>query len=1368
MKANTAAVGASAEMPQSGMQQRRHQHQHQHHLPQPLKLILALVIIICLQGTNCFQRFSEQPKYSEVNPGQDALLTCKVIDKRGTCSWQKDNKPVGIYAKKYEWAARPSSSSGGNLHLDLHPPPMQIGGDCSLWIRSATLDFDDGLWECQVTASDFTTQDALTSQPVRLVVRVVPQRPRLEYEGAHVPPGHNITIDSGALATVKCVSHYGNPPATLKWYLGDQEIQPIHPQINNTEPDNPRTWSATSVVQVTAMRERHGDILRCLAYHESYTAKSVPVEARLDVKYAPTIRLIGSPEIDLEEDKDALILRCVADANPPASIVWRRAGRSEIASLQETLQLRPVGRRDAGLYTCQAQNSVGTSEQLSVQLDVKYPPKIVSAGPDRLTTAPLFSPAAFECVAEGNPMPSYKWVQRIAHGSKFVERGSEPRLVIDNVTYDYQGEYECRATNYINGQERVAVSEPISLQVVGAPQVLRPHPSMHTISVKRGQPAVMSLVVCADPRPHRVSWEWGSLRLEAGSGIDRFRADDMLQDSREDCYLSTLHILRTDEHDSRPYYLVVENERGTDRHAIHLNVEGTFTEPLEMSYLLGIAGGCLAAILILICLCIYAVRSKKCCFKGSSGYKSSDKDSEKADLKSRSDSTSGPQGDSIYTTPAGFHHHQQQQQQQQLQQHHQQAQQQQQQQQHHHLQTAHGSPEAMKPVSHKTTTTTKATFDGELLWQQEATEFIERFPQRRRQHDALRPSVSAGALYKNATGITTLNKRASGGELLTAQQRHQRDLFSGDLGIPEVRSHVGSMVHTFETLAMQRKLADQERAKERAWALQQQQQWEREQLAERSCKYTPTLKSAIHTTTYTYDTPTHTSRHSQHGTSNSKYHQLKRKSHESRQRLIKLSKQQLLAAFNNSAKRAPSKTAHTKLESSLSAQSLPGADNNNVLSPSSSPLKRHSTLSLHCAEVARAAKANDDHLIQQYCHLDDDYRKNLFGTISSRLTAVNKGCEDINSYDYSGARHNSKRVSHEEEEDMDVGAHINVEHDEALIVSAAFDEIFASYSGIDDDEEDEKKFSAPAMLSRATTYSTGFEEQMVSLSELDDDVFKSLSSSRINNIGCPGNTPMKLPPLATSTHKKPATPATNAWPTNGAVADAAQTPKRKRTIMPLAKQKQRATTLHNLFDRLKATQTKVKRPFVKMPSDSLLKQDQLSIEQMTHALHKYSPQLNLYREIGEGEAAGERSDADGDFLRGSTLSQSFVRQQPNTRENKDEPKRKKSAPPPPPINHTKSNSGISGVNAVNGAPRPSFASQRAKSTNELLLDDLAVQARRYQRAASRKYAAPPTPRKQQQPVEEGSEVTQRSKPNRAISRGNGVGADIFLRGSAEI
>lgn len=58
-----------------------------------------------------------------------------------------------MHLKKYEWVGSP----------DL--------GDCSLWVRSAALEFDDGYWQCQVTASDFTTQDALASEPAKLVVR---------------------------------------------------------------------------------------------------------------------------------------------------------------------------------------------------------------------------------------------------------------------------------------------------------------------------------------------------------------------------------------------------------------------------------------------------------------------------------------------------------------------------------------------------------------------------------------------------------------------------------------------------------------------------------------------------------------------------------------------------------------------------------------------------------------------------------------------------------------------------------------------------------------------------------------------------------------------------------------------------------------------------------------------------------------------------------------------------------------------------------------------------------------------------------------------------------------------------------------------
>jgi hypothetical protein len=60
------------------------------------------------------------------------------------------------------------------------------------------------------------------------------------------------------------------------------------------------------------------------------------------------------------------------------------------------------------------------------------------------------------------------------------------------------------------------------------------------------------------------------------SPIGRFKVDEVLQDKREDCYIATLHINQADIQDARPYYLVVENERGTDRHSISLKVEGIF------------------------------------------------------------------------------------------------------------------------------------------------------------------------------------------------------------------------------------------------------------------------------------------------------------------------------------------------------------------------------------------------------------------------------------------------------------------------------------------------------------------------------------------------------------------------------------------------------------------------------------------------------------------------------------------------------------------------------------------------------------------------------------------------------------------------
>lgn len=85
-----------------------------------------------------------------------------------------------------------------------------------------------------------------------------------------------------------------------------------------------------------------------------------------------------------------------------------------------------------------------------------------------MKTATLFSSATFECIGEGNPPPTYQWIQtRPSPSNLEIERGRDAKLYISNVTYDYQGEYICKVTNIIKSEEKTDISEPIILQVHG-------------------------------------------------------------------------------------------------------------------------------------------------------------------------------------------------------------------------------------------------------------------------------------------------------------------------------------------------------------------------------------------------------------------------------------------------------------------------------------------------------------------------------------------------------------------------------------------------------------------------------------------------------------------------------------------------------------------------------------------------------------------------------------------------------------------------------------------------------------------------------------------------------------------------------------
>ena len=103
--------------------------------------------------SHAIQTWAQQPRYQEVNPKGTVILPCKIQDKKGECRWERDGSPVGMYPQKYEWSSTPET------------------GDCSLRIMDASLEYDDGVWQCQITPSSFSAKDALVSEGAELVVR---------------------------------------------------------------------------------------------------------------------------------------------------------------------------------------------------------------------------------------------------------------------------------------------------------------------------------------------------------------------------------------------------------------------------------------------------------------------------------------------------------------------------------------------------------------------------------------------------------------------------------------------------------------------------------------------------------------------------------------------------------------------------------------------------------------------------------------------------------------------------------------------------------------------------------------------------------------------------------------------------------------------------------------------------------------------------------------------------------------------------------------------------------------------------------------------------------------------------------------------
>ncbi|CAN7977228.1 unnamed protein product, partial [Ixodes persulcatus] len=262
------------------------------------------------------QKFLEEPKDTEVNPGENVTLRCVVENRRGNCAWLKDGVAVGRLPDKYVFKRNPKDD------------------DCSVQILDTTLEEDDGLWQCQVTQTTLK-EKPLASTNIKLVVLESPHPPRVQDGTRLLTPDSNFTTKAGDSPNFQCVSGKGNPPAFLRWFLDSQDISHLATQTNETDEEKPHTWKALSVLNYTFNNTDNGKQLKCGAYHVTYGKVVEDSEARglghrdvavaLNVKYPPEIKYDGNPPEEVEEG-DSLTLSCVVTgSNPPVtSVAWRK------------------------------------------------------------------------------------------------------------------------------------------------------------------------------------------------------------------------------------------------------------------------------------------------------------------------------------------------------------------------------------------------------------------------------------------------------------------------------------------------------------------------------------------------------------------------------------------------------------------------------------------------------------------------------------------------------------------------------------------------------------------------------------------------------------------------------------------------------------------------------------------------------------------------------------------------------------------------------------------------------------------------------------------------------------------------------------
>ncbi|XP_068686464.1 hemicentin-2-like isoform X2 [Montipora foliosa] len=285
----------------------------------------------------------------------------------------------------------------------------------------------------------------------------------------------NQTVNESNDVRLSCHAS-GTPPPSITWSKASNEE---------------KTLNASTVLSLKNVNRNQDGLYLCTAINGHGKAIA---SVRVTVHYSPSITQ-STKRYNVTEGHD-VYLECTSDGKPPPVVTWTKIG-GPIGSVpypaHQRLAIMNANRTAAGTYMCTAVNGIGRAATATRDLDVFYPPRIISA--QRNLTLNETQDLRLKCNASGNPKPDIIWT-KIPYPSPL--HSVEGVVIVKNTNKNESGVYQCRASNGIE-EDAIATA---SVVINYAPTIF---PWTKRYNVTEGD--VAELYCMSDGRPSpRVKW----------------------------------------------------------------------------------------------------------------------------------------------------------------------------------------------------------------------------------------------------------------------------------------------------------------------------------------------------------------------------------------------------------------------------------------------------------------------------------------------------------------------------------------------------------------------------------------------------------------------------------------------------------------------------------------------------------------------------------------------------------------------------------------------------------------------------------------------------------------------------------------------